>query len=363
MDSESRAIELLAIRDNLREGRAVPPITVRDLLSWFDAMRRGFWVVTQIKSELRQFSLKTEPDFEEIWIDDSINFALVPDDTSKIDDASDTQIGTNQIEESTIRSPDITRWLIKDPTYRVSRLQAANQDITSIHPGGTLSEVVTLLLSKSTSQLPVMTNERNVKGIITWKSIGLKLSLGVNAAIASELMEPHKEIRFDDSIFDAIPIIVENGYVLIRSKDERISGILTANDLSLQFRKLTEPFLLLSEIENLVRNMIGNRYSKTELVSACDPDVEGRQIEGVGDMTFGEYIRLLQNPDRWNQLYVKVDRKIFCSNLDRIRQIRNDVMHFDTDGITDEELQQLRDFASFMKQLETTLNFSKNPAA
>ncbi len=205
-----------------------------------------------------------------------------------------------------------------------------------------------------------MTNERDVKGIITWKSIGLKLSLGKsNVSFASDLMEPHKEIRFDDSIFDAIPIIVDSGYVLIRNKDNRISGILTANDLSLQFRKLTEPFLLLSEIENLIRNMIGNRFSKAELASARDPVTEARPIDDVSDMTFGEYVRLLQNPDRWDQLSVAVDRKIFCEKLDRIRQIRNDVTHFDPDGITELELYELRDFASFLKQLETIFKFSK----
>lgn len=116
--------------------------------------------------------------------------------------------------------------------------------------------------------------------------------------------------------------------------------------------------MLLSEIENLIRNMIGNRFTKEELASARDPNDEGRMIEDVSDMAFGEYIRLLQKPDRWGQLLLAVDREIFCENLDRVRQIRNDVTHFDPDGITDRELFELRDFANFLKQLEKTLKFS-----
>jgi len=113
------------------------------------------------------------------------------------------------------------------------------------------------------SQLPVMTNERDVKGIVTWKSIGSRLALGVVSGHSREFMDPHQEVRSDTSIFNAIPIIVANDYVLVRGFDGRITGIITSSDLSIQFRLLTEPFLLLSEIENLVRNMIGDQASRT----------------------------------------------------------------------------------------------------
>jgi hypothetical protein len=81
-------------------------------------------------------------------------------------------------------------------------------------------------------------------------------------------MVPHHEIRASASIFEAIPLIVAHEYVLIRSDDNRISGIITATDLSQQFRLLSEPFLLLSEIENLVRSIIGDRFSTSDLARA-----------------------------------------------------------------------------------------------
>jgi hypothetical protein len=115
---------------------------------------------------------------------------------------------------------------------------------------------------------------------------------------------------------------------------------------------LTEPFLLLSEIENLIRNMIADRFTTAEMAAARDPGSMDREIHSVADMAFGEYIRLLQNPDRWSQLKIAVDRKIFCDNLDRVRVIRNDVTHFDPDGITSQDLEVLRDFTTFLKQLE-----------
>ncbi len=37
--------------------------------------------------------------------------------------------------------------------------------------------------------------------------------------------------------------------------------------------------------------------------------------------------------------------------MEEIRRIRNDVMHFDPDGIEEEDLGRLRDFAQFLRNL------------
>jgi len=41
----------------------------------------------------------------------------------------------------------------------------------------------------------------------------------------------------------------------------------------------------------------------------------------------------------------------FVSRLNRVREIRNDVMHFDPDGLEDTDLFILREFAQFLKRL------------
>ncbi len=134
-------------------------------------------------------------------------------------------------------------------------------------------------------------------------------------------MEPHHEIRSDFSIFDAIPIIVAHDYVLVRGDANKIAGIITSSDLSMQFMALTEPFLLLSEIENLVRNMIADKFTIPEMTTACDPGSSNRDINSVADLTFGEYIRLLQSESRWAKIGLVVDRGIFCRNLDKIGRL------------------------------------------
>ena len=41
----------------------------------------------------------------------------------------------------------------------------------------------------------------------------------------------------------------------------------------------------------------------------------------------------------------------FVRELDLVRKIRNDIMHFDPDPIPDADMERLRDFANFLKRL------------
>jgi CBS domain-containing protein len=336
----------------LRQGTEVPPITVRDFLSWFGAKRRGYWVVSNIREALDRNKLRTEPDFEAEYIDSPISVVLAePSPPAIIESPPAIELAAQTIATSTtIFPPSVTTYA--DPTYRISKLAAANNRPVSVSPDAELTEAVTLMLSSDFSQLPVMTGERDVKGVISWTSIGARLSLGKNGNRVRELMDPAQEIKADSSMFQAIPIIVQHQYVLVRSSDNRISGIVTASDLSLQFQQLAEPFLLLGEIENHIRRLIGNKFSVEELSQARDPGDTARKIERVADMTFGEYIRLLENPDRWTKLSLSIDRATFCGQLDRVRVIRNDVMHFDPDGIPPEDLETLREFTRFLQRLQ-----------
>jgi hypothetical protein len=144
---------------------------------------------------------------------------------------------------------------------------------------------------------------------------------------------------------------------LIRDTNNKISGIVTTSDLSLEFRQLTEPFLLLAEIENHVRSLIHRGGFTTEqLRTCCDPNDSDRAVNGVFDLTFGDYICLLEKKELWSQLQLSIDRAIFIASLDKVRVIRNDVMHFDPDGITESDLDALRKFVGFLQRLQPMLH-------
>lgn len=363
MKPADRTRRLTSIRDSLAAGEPVESLTVREFIWWFNAERRGYKVTWRIRRQLEQLSLRTVPDFDSVHIDSRICFATVeplpvvaPDNEAGAAGAPvappDNAPPEPQIPEAQPEPEIYIAGAASEPAFRVSRLLAASTKPLSVPPDCTLREAVTLMLRHDFSQLPVMTNERDVKGVVSWESIAPKLVLrNDRVELVRDCMKQHHEVMSTDSLFRVISRIVEHSYVLVRGEDRTITGIVTTTDLSLQFQQLSEPFLLLSEIENHIRLLIDGKFTADDLNSVKDQADPDRVIETVADLTFGEYIRLLENPANWGKTQIQVDRKIFVKELDKVRLIRNDVMHFDPDGITAEDHGLLRHFVQFLHEM------------
>jgi predicted transcriptional regulator len=342
--------ELERVRDALAKGQAVNPATVREFLSWFDVQRRGVANVERIRADLAVAQLYTIPDFDEPWLDAPISFARVQiaEATAHASGASKVEGISEQVQEEIIEAS--SGWEHREAGYRLSRLEAANKPVISIGLEDDISAAVTKMMLNDYSQLPVV-NGRDVRGVVTWAAIGSRAILQGAEGKVAQFMQPAIILEDDRSIFEAITNIVQHDFVLVRARDKTITGIVTAADLSLQFRTLTEPFLLLSEIETHVRNIVGKKFTAKELSDIRDPN-SPREINSVADLTFGEYVRLLQNPENWSRLDSRLDRAIFCGQLEKVSMIRNQVMHFDPDGLEEGHLDILRDFSLFLKRLE-----------
>lgn len=325
--------KLSEISKQIKKGFKPQTVTARTFIGWFGAQRRTYWNVKFIRDHLKEYQLATTPDFEYAYVDSDISFIVAPKKKSGL------------VQKEVV--PDV----YKDPTYRIGKLASANKQPVSVKPDDPIAKAVILMIAHDYSQLPVMTSEREVKGIVSWSSLGSQTALGKECKHVRECMMPHKEINSDTYIFAAVDDIIANQYVLIRNSENIISGIVTTSDLSLQFRQLGEPFLLLGEIENYIRQMVHAKYTIDEFKAACDPSETVRKIQSVSDLTLGEYLRLIENPDNWEKLDISIDRELFIKKLDEVRRIRNDVMHFDPDGIADEDIARLRDFVRLMRSL------------
>jgi CBS domain-containing protein len=345
---EVRLVDLAA---KARAGERVESITVRELLHWFGAERRGFYIVRQIRGALEGAGLVTVPDFESEYIDSYVSLALAADK----DGVSQLNFETSRQPASEATAPpDETLTPMSggaDPTIRIGMLAAANTRLVSVRPDGEIKEALTLMLLNDFSQLPVMQNARSVKGIVSWATIGKCLLLQTGKTSVRDCLVQAQEVSADDSLFDVIDRIIRYEYVLVRGKDDTVTGIVTTADLGSQFRQLGEPFLLLGEIENHLRRIVDGRFSTEELRTALNPQDKNRTVSTVADLTFGEYVRLFESPNAWARLSLPVDRSAVARRLDEVRRIRNDVMHFDPDGISTEDLMVLRKVAQFLQTL------------
>lgn len=326
-------------------------VKVRGFLSWFGVKRRGYLVVRQIRSALKRTKLVSEPDFESANIEGRIKLNPAP-----------TQTSVNGTARSQVVQPIATEAIptdnqaeLLDPTPRLGTLDPANRKPLSIKRDAKVREAVTLMIQHDYSQLPVLQNSRDVDGLISWKSIGEASKVhNKECTFVRQCMDAEVEIlKHDTPLWKAIRTIAEKDVVLVRNSAKEIIGLVTTYDIAVEYHSLAEPFLLLGEIENNLRQLVARaKYPQSVLAAAKDPKDTERKIAGVSDLTFGEYIRLLQEPENWRSIGFNLARKTFLGDMDDIRRIRNDVMHFHPDPLLGKDLNSLRRVANMMRSLK-----------
>lgn len=291
----------------------------------------------------------TEPDLLSAPLDQPVAFKLAAEQPAAPRTIGESEAETGGEGTATRKPPNV------EPLYQIGQLPAATNTPVSIPRTATVNEAVTIMLSKNYSQLPVMQGEREVHGIISWRSIGRALHFGHAPQAVRDCLEDAHEVAHNAPLFDAIPMVIQHEYVLVRNHSKVITGIVTTADLSEQFRDLAEPFLLIGEIEHSLRKILDFCFNAETLSAMRESDDGSRKVTCASDLTFGEYKTVLENPDNWAQLGVPVDRALFIAQLERVRLIRNDVMHFRAARLTADDLCALRECDSLVHFVATAL--------
>ena len=95
--------------------------------------------------------------------------------------------------------------------------------------------------------------------------MGLGWRWDAKCELVRECMGPAREIESKAPLFEAVGVISEHGYVLVRGQDRTITGIVTASDVVDQFEQIARPFLLVGEIEEYLRRLIyGEVYARRD---------------------------------------------------------------------------------------------------
>jgi hypothetical protein len=121
------------------------------------------------------------------------------------------------------------------------------------------------------------------------------------------------------------------GFLFVRNEFNEVAGIITAADVAERYGEMANPFILIGDLDRLLRRAIGRKISVEEVVAACGPSRS--QIKSYDDMSMGDYQRVLENPTLWAKLGLPLDRATFVARIDRIRGVRNAVMHFNPDPL------------------------------
>ncbi|MGH3763062.1 CBS domain-containing protein [Actinophytocola sp.] len=331
------------IGEQLRAGEAIT-ITVRELLRHWNARNRGTRITRRIEKDIGSHGLKTFPHFRDVALDTPVRFSIVDDEhEAKLPDESVLKMHTLA---STDSDPD------EDETpqigLKVGNLPSALGGITSVTPESTVEQAITLMQIDDFSQLPVLsTNKRKLEGAVTWKSIAIARHIDPRAILRHCVIDA-PEISYDQELVDVLSVLQSVGFVFVRNEVNEVNGIVTATDLAHAYGDMATPFFLIGELDQLLRHIVRSCIPLAEVVALCDSS-GSREITSFDQLTIGDYERTLQNPGAWERLNTKLDRALFCARLGTLREIRNDIMHFNPEDIPTNTVEMLRNLLRMIR--------------
>ncbi|MGX7828762.1 CBS domain-containing protein [Actinokineospora sp. 24-640] len=327
---------LSEVGEQLRADEAAS-ITVRELLRHWNARNRGTRITRRIEKDLASHGVKTFPHFRDVALDTPIRFALLDDERTE-NSPDSSAINAHPSSSSDIEPDD------SDPPQiglKVGNLPSAMDGVVSITPDSTVEQAITMMQLDDYSQLAVLsTNKRKLAGAVTWKSIATARHTNPDAALRDCLIDA-PEIPYNKELVDVLDVLQSVGFVFVRNEIAEINGIVTAADLAHAYGDMATPFFLIGELDQLLRHIVSTRIPLAEVVALCDSS-ESRGITSFDQLTMGDYERTLQNPNSWKRLDTKLDRALFCERLGMIREIRNDITHFNPEDIPPNTVDMLR---------------------
>lgn len=318
-------IDIEKLAEEIRTDKQPREITPRQLFNAFNFERRTIRNCYWVDKFLNDNSLVANPHYNDVWIDDKIFLEHKP--------LAKTNIPV-------------------DPIRRINALDSANTIPIYVNNDAPLLEATTIMQSKDFSQLPVINgNVRNLVGYISWESISKHKINGVNSEMVKDyVVTEMATLSPDTPLIQAVETVKKHGFAVILAKDKSLYGMVTVSDVTEQFIEETAPFVLLSELEGHLRNLLRDKILVEDLEKLCVKE-GGREITSIDGMSFGDYIAVFGNEKQWKKLGIAADRKTFIEELENMRTLRNDVMHFRLAALDEGKMEFLKSFVEYMRML------------
>lgn len=313
-------------------------ISTRNVTEFYGVTRRGWRVIERVNFWLEKYELIMEPSYSTANAYGTVE--IKPKPTITLSGELKKPKYLDVIPRlGIIKSSDLNNSKEGDPK------------LISVKKETTLSEVISLMILNNFSQIPILSSKKDVYGLISWKSIGKALSLGKVCPTVADCYEAVEIINYDEPLFKAVKIILDKEVVLVRDFKNEISGIVTATDIGEQFLILSEPFLLIEQIENFVRIILKDKLTYDDINKVLDLSKNEKEVKHLSDLNFGHYVRIVENENLFKKIGVSIDRVILQKMLVDVNKIRNEIMHFSPEEIEDKDLVVLRKTQNFLQQI------------
>ncbi|WP_433151894.1 hypothetical protein ACQPZ8_16290 [Actinomadura nitritigenes] len=322
----------MTLPPELKNAAADPvELTVAGLLELFGERNRDPEIVGRIESTLTENGLCSEPTL----LHGHLNSPIVVRGVGTTPEEPPDDSGEETVVPAALHIGDL-------PTARLPE-----GALVSLNPDDDIMTAHMVMMEGNFSQLPVMSGPYMLDGVVSWQSIAMAHARGRCETLA-DATAPAPEVSIRAELLVAIPDIIQQGCLFVRDTDQKISGLVTASDLSQAFGELTGPFLQLGEIERRLRRCVERMCPTVEELQKASNFKKATSPE---DLMLGQVLMVFKKTDRWERLKWALPQQDFVKKLEALKNIRNQVAHFRPNPLTPEERTQIEVFASLVKYL------------
>ena len=182
---------------------------------------------------------------------------------------------------------------------------------------------------------------RKPVGVVTWESYSRTIvNTPVNEA-KNQLVMPTPLEAMDrdialaygtDDLIHSLQRIEKKGVLVVLNSNETIAGIATKRDIHNELAEELIPYQLIGLIENLLRTKIEEADFPAEVFVKASGNSETNAID---KMEFASYVGIFSNVECFKKLKVHGAAREMGQLLDKVRVLRNHLMHFNPEDEID----------------------------
>jgi len=250
--------------------------------------------------------------------------------------------------------------------HRVNSLLPDEQNVVSVSPGALVREALELMRKHGFSQLPVMEGDE-VLGVFSYRSFSARAAeLGkadLDRIEVDDCLEDFEFVRVSGEIEAMFECLDRDGAVLVGDPD-RLVAVATATDLVQYLYSFAHPFVMIQEIEMVLRELVRSAVPKDELpprirraVSSRYMAAEDRIPAELVDLSFAELVLTVTHGANYTEAFCKIlgrNRESARGYLDPIPRIRNEIFHFRR-PVTGEDVQTLANTRTWLLRKARTI--------
>jgi CBS domain-containing protein len=224
--------------------------------------------------------------------------------------------------------------------HLVNSLLPDQQNVVSISPGTPVREALKLMRKYEFSQLPVMEGDL-VVGVFSYRSFAARAAelgrLDVERLEVDDFLEDFEFIRVTSELEVMFQFLDRDGAVLVGDPD-RLVSVATATDLIKYLYGVAHPFVLVQEIELVLRALVHTSVSEEELarcirraIAGKYPGAEDRIPRRLVDLTLSDLVQTVIYGTNYTDEFARFlgrNRDSARGYLSPIPELRNVIVHF-----------------------------------